>query len=130
MRLYVVGPMTGKPYYNWEAFRDAQKVWSWKGHEVNTPFDATNIIWNAHFGRDFNPYVDKCDYGHPLMLAHWLEDTRILLWADAIILLRGWESSRGSRVEVQTALLMGKRIFSAERHEELHLKVEVSFREG
>ena len=119
--------MTSKQFYNYEAFKEASKVWTWKGHQVKTPFDATNIIWNAHFGRDFNPYTDKCEYGNTLMLDHWLEDTRILLWADAIILLKGWEESRGSRVEVQTALLMGKRIFSAERHEELFLKAEVQF---
>lgn len=129
MNIYVVGQMTGKPYYNWEAFKEAQKVWSWKGHQVKTPFDATNIVWNAHFGRDYNPYTDSCDYGDPILLQCWLEDTRILLWADALILLKGWENSRGARMEVQTALLFGKKLYSAERHEELHLKVEVSFKE-
>lgn len=119
--------MTGKPLYNWEAFTRAKRLWREARHMVITPFDVTNAIWEKKYGKKYDVYRDKVEYGSDVMLDAWLGDTRVLLWADAIALLPEWETSRGSRIEVQTAILFGKRIFEAFTFKELKLSAVVQF---
>ena len=130
MKLYIAGPMSNKQAYNYPAFKEAQMNWTFRGHFARTPFEATNIVWNRHYDRDFRIYTDTCEYGSPILEEMWVEDTKILLWADAIAILPEWETSRGSRLEVQIALVFGKQIYNAVTFEEMKLKVEVKFNEA
>ncbi len=127
MRIYVAGRMTSQPLYGYAEFMQAKARWMQLGHQVKTPFDGNNLVWRQYFGRDFDPSKDSCEYGSQIMLDFWREDTNILLWSDALALLPHWEDSRGSRIEVQEALLLDKRLFNAFTLEEIHLKVTVSF---
>lgn len=127
MNVYLAGKMTGVPNYGYEAFTEAKYRLRDMGHWVLTPFDATNSVWIRHFGRDFNPFLDKCDYGSKLLHDCWQEDVRVLLWSECVALLDGWETSKGSRLEVQTALLFGKKIVRAVDFSPLNLVVEVNF---
>lgn len=127
MRIYLAGPMTNRPHYNYAAFMDAQCQWEARGHKVLSPFDASERVWRRAYNRSYDPFKDSCEYGSDVMLECWLEDTDILLWSEGVALLRGWETSRGSRIEVQTALLFGKKLFCAETFKELNLSVAVSF---
>ncbi len=100
--------MTGYEDYNFAAFQDAVIDWERAGHEAVTPFEANNVVWRKYFGRDFDPKVDKCDYGHELLPEMFLADLAEVAHADAIALLPGWELSRGARIEALIAGLFGK----------------------
>jgi hypothetical protein len=95
--------MTGHPAYNVEAFRDAAARWAQAGWDIATPFEANSIVWRKHYNVDFDPFVDTCDYGDPILKEMFAEDVRVLLSSDAIILLPGWEQSKGATLERRIA---------------------------
>lgn len=105
---YVAGPMTGYVHYNVYAFRDAQAALEAEGHCAVTPFEANSTVWRKHFGRDFDPFTDKCDYGDPLIAEMFLADLEVLRCADVVAFLPGWEASRGAKVEMLMARMFGK----------------------
>lgn len=92
-KLYLSGPMTGLPEYNRKSFDDAEKQLAGKGHEVINPFnlpepvvpmDATEAeTWAAYLVRDF-------------LVLHEEKP-------DCIILLPGWNNSKGSSIEARYA---------------------------
>lgn len=125
--LYVAGPMTGIPQYNFGEFAHAKAKWEAKGYEVETPFDANNRVWQKHFERDFNPFTDSAEYGSRVMLDCWLADTETLCRSEGLILLRDWMLSRGARIEVQTAILLGKKLYDNKTMEEVRHKVHIAF---
>lgn len=82
MKLYLSGPMTGIPDYNYSEFARVADLLRKDGHDVISPHEL-NLR------------------GHS-----WKECMRIaivamLTGADAIVLLAGWEKSRGSKLECQ-----------------------------
>lgn len=112
--VYIAGPMTGYEHYNVTAFEEAAARWRAVGHDPVTPFESNSVVWRRHFGRDFDPRTDKCDYGDKLLAELVAEDIGTLCRADAIVLLHGWEKSRGARVELHMALNLGKPIYDAD----------------
>jgi nucleoside 2-deoxyribosyltransferase len=111
MRVYIAGPMTGYEFYNVKAFEAAKDKWVVYGHEAQTPFDANSRVWERHHGRPFDPYVDECDYGDPILNEMFVEDIRTLAEADAIVLLEGWEKSKGANAELGVARCLGKSVW-------------------
>lgn len=90
-RIYISGPMTGKPHHNFPAFNAAARTLREMGFEVVNPVDI-------------NP-----DPGAP-----WHEclkaDLRALLDCDTIALLPGWEGSAGAHLELHVAHRVGLNI--------------------
>lgn len=81
MKIYIAGPMTGLPEFNYPAFHKAAEALAEQGHEPLNPAD-----------------------NHPeASPATWLDYMRMSLvqiaQADAIALLPGWQESRGAAVE-------------------------------
>ena len=111
MKLYVAGPMTGHEYYNVHAFQKAQREWRIRGHEVETPFESNSRVWRKHHGRDFDPFTDTCEYGDPVLAEMFAEDIKTLLASDGVVLLKGWERSKGARAELAVAALFNKTVF-------------------
>lgn len=109
-RLYVAGPMTGIPLYNYPAFETAREKYTARGYDVQTPFDCNSRVWERHYGKPFNPGVDKCDYGDPLLLEMMDEDIRTCIHAHTIVFLEGWIRSRGGRMECVIAHTAGKKL--------------------
>lgn len=108
MRAYIAGPMTGLHGYNAVAFRAAAADWEDQGWQVTTPLDTTSLIWRRHFGRDFDPFTDKCDYGDRLLAETWVENVRAITEADIVAFLPGWEKSKGCLIEHAIAAALGK----------------------
>lgn len=81
MRVYVAGPMTGLPDFNYPAFFAAERALQIAGHEVENPAD--------------NP--------SPTDGSGWLGFMRMSLVqiskVDGIALLPGWQNSRGAVIE-------------------------------
>ena len=93
-RLYLSGPMTGKPALNFPAFHaEADRLRS-LGYDVVNP-------------AELNP--DHSASWHACMRA----DLKALLDCDAIVLLDGWEASQGVHLELHVAHRVGIEIFHA-----------------
>lgn len=85
MKVYIAGPMTGLPDFNYPAFFEAEKELQEQGHETLNPARAE--------GRQ------KC--------TTWLDYMRAGLRdvadCDGIALLDGWQDSRGAALEAHVA---------------------------
>lgn len=87
--LYIAGPMTGLPEFNYPAFNQAEKELKARGYITLNP--ASNVPNNP------NPT--------------WLDFMRMSLvqisQADGLALLDNWESSKGARIEVDLSHNLG-----------------------
>lgn len=90
-RIYVAGPMTGLPEFNYPAFRTATEELLARGYDVEDP------------SRNENPTPG--DY-HGWLRAGLAQ----LIRCDAVALLPGWEESGGARLEVNVAATLGMRV--------------------
>ena len=92
-RVYVAGPMTGLPGFNYSAFNRAAAWLRAQGLHVE------------------NPAENKAPVD-----AEWIDWMRLaisqLIKCDAIILLNGWQQSRGATVEYERAKGLGLWIYS------------------
>lgn len=90
--LYVAGPMTGIPDFNYPAFNAAAAMLAGFGYTVLNPVDAEQ----------------HNDTGAPQAWDWYMRHAlRMVLDADAIALLPGWENSKGASVEVHVARALG-----------------------
>lgn len=80
MRVYIAGPMTGLPEYNFPAFHAAAKAWRDAGWEVLNPAEA----FDGDTSRPYEEYVDH--------------DIDLIRTCDAVAMLPGWNgpNARGS----------------------------------
>ena len=100
MRLYVAGPMTGYPEFNYPAFRAAERELREAGFEVLCPVDS----------EQHNPTPGK-PQAWDWYMRHAL---RMVLDADGIALLPGWEDSRGATLEHHIGQSLGLECRSVE----------------
>ena len=85
-RLYLAGPMSGRPHSNFPLFNRVAGLLRARGHEV------------------FNPAENK-DGGVRRSRAYYMRlDIPALLDSQAVVLLPGWRASRGASLEVWIAL--------------------------
>lgn len=92
MTTYIAGPMSGLPEFNYPAFTAAAAALRAQGTSVVSPTEL-------HDGDTGRPY----DFYLRLGL-------RALLDCDEMVLLPGWENSRGARLERQIAQALGMHI--------------------
>ncbi len=88
MKLYVSGPMTGRPDLNRPAFHAAATQLRGAGYAVVNP-------------AELNPEPDKP------WEACMRVDIKALMDCDGVALLPGWPESRGATLEVHIALRIG-----------------------
>ena len=87
--IYLSGPMTGIPEYNYPAFRQASKTLRDLGHFVFDPSEA---------------FDGATDLPKEVYMRKDIEE---LLKADVVALLPGWELSTGAQLEVEVAKQCG-----------------------
>jgi hypothetical protein len=87
MKIYIAGPMTGLPDWNYPAFHAAARAWRAYGWEVVNPAEAFG-------GATDRPYRD-----------YVAADIEVLRHCDAIAMLPGWDgpNARGSVWEREVA---------------------------
>jgi len=109
MIIYISGPMSGYPEHNFPAFHDAAARLRAQGYDVINPaeIEQPDLSWEACMRKDIAE----------------------LMRADAIALLPGWQRSRGARMEVTIASLLGMRAGEADTLEPVVLDVTVDIRE-
>jgi hypothetical protein len=94
-KVYLSGPITGVPEWR-EAFRVHRLAWQAAGHEVWSPADD---------GLPEEPRYTWCDY-----LRH---DLRFLSLCEAMVVIPGWQKSRGCVLEIWLASLLMIPIYDA-----------------
>lgn len=86
--VYIAGPMTGIEDFNYPAFRAAELALRQRGIDTLNPVNAE---------------LDN-DTGSPQTWEWYMRKAlRMMLLADGVCLLPGWEASRGARLEVRVA---------------------------
>ena len=94
MKVYISGPMTGYPDFNYPAFHAAEQHLADLGHEpLNPARHPKQETWADYLRLDL---VD-------------------VLAADAVAVLPGWECSRGAVLEVHVAHALGMAVLPIER---------------
>lgn len=85
-KIYISGPMTGRPDNNIDEFNKAEDQLLNAGYEVLNP--TSNGLSNSALYED-----------------HMRANLRMLSVADALAFLPDWERSRGARLEIEVAHL-------------------------
>ena len=93
MKLYIAGPMTGLPDFNYPAFNAIEAALREVGYDVLNPTlgnetpdaDPPGLTWADYLRRALHMVAD----------------------ADGIALLPDWEGSRGARLEFHVATALG-----------------------
>lgn len=98
-RYYLAGPMSGYPEWNFPAFKAAIKALREHEYVMVCPAELSGLPEQDHL-----KWED-----------HMRRDVRLVFELDAVIVLPGWEKSRGARMEVYNALALGMPIFSYEK---------------
>ena len=89
MIIYISGPISGLPDGNRPAFAEMAVTWRSKGWEVVNPHD----LFTADAEESWEGYMRK--------------DLAALLTCTHIVMLPGWEHSRGARLERTVANAVG-----------------------
>lgn len=96
MTLYLSGPMSGLPEFNYPAFQAAAERLRARGSTVISPHELP---------------ADCPGCANTEMEHSWAEHMRVdlaaLLTCDVIVLLRGWQQSRGAQLEKTVAEAIG-----------------------
>ena len=90
--LYVAGPMTGLPEFNYPAFVEAAEELTAAGFTVLNPVDV-DTTGTTEDERTWQWYMRRT--------------LKMMLDADAIATLPGWRDSKGASIEVDTADRIG-----------------------
>ena len=94
--VYVAGPMTGLPEFNYPAFREAATELTLRGYEVLCPVDSELENPTPGVPQSWEWYMRRA--------------LAMVVAADGVALLPGWEASRGAQIEVTIAKALGMEI--------------------
>lgn len=103
MKIYVAGPMTGKPGFNFPAFYEATARLRAAGHEVFNPAENDSNKYGDRFASTNGDPAELEGTGFSMRSALGDDLAWICAHADAVAVLPGWEASKGANAEVATA---------------------------
>jgi hypothetical protein len=103
MKIYISGPMTGIPQFNYPEFFRVANALRELGHFVINPAE-TNGLTVEEALRDVEANPRSWDY-------YMRKDVMSVSSVDALCLLPGWQNSKGARLEVTVAKSLGLPIY-------------------
>lgn len=89
--LYLAGPMSGLPDFNFPAFNSKADELRHEGWVVTNPAD-----FPFHEGWEWHQYLRVA--------------LRAMTYCDTIYMLRGWQQSRGANLEYEVAVGLGMKV--------------------
>lgn len=108
MRLYLAGPMTGLPAFNFPAFDKAAAKLRGLGHEVCNPAEHDREMHGDKIEASATgDPADASAVGFSLRDALAFDLDWIARNAEGVAVLDGWEASKGARAEVALAHALG-----------------------
>ena len=109
MKIYLAGPMRGIPEFNYPAFRAGTARLRALGHEVFSPVEHDEQMHGTDISNPTGSHEQaEAEHGFNLCEALCADLTYICLEAEAVVLLPGWENSKGATAERATALALNK----------------------
>ena len=112
MRVYLAGPMTGIPQFNFPVFDLAHAALVSRGYEVVPPADlhdpSVRAVAMASATGDLNDLPR-----HMTWVEFLANDVRLIADSgiEGVVVLDGWLGSRGSRLETYVARLCGLPVY-------------------
>jgi hypothetical protein len=100
--IYIAGPMTGLPEFNYPAFFMAEHILA-RDWLVNNPARMDGIDTTGMKGLH-SEVPEFC------LKQAMKRNCHAICESDAIYMLKGWEKSRGAMVEIQLAIYLGLEI--------------------
>jgi len=111
MKVYIAGPMRGRPDWNRNAFVRAATRWKLAGHHPYSPSAiAAAMGYNSGCTGGGEPGTPAGDQHLRHVL---LTDVACIMYCDAVALLPGWDGSRGATFEVAVAQFLGLPLYCA-----------------
>lgn len=102
--VYLAGPMSGIPEFNFPAFYEVAARFENEGWTVFNPADKEGETLSDRSKKDGDPLLAQKDGFNFREVYLW--DLTKVLEADAIYMLPGWENSPGARGEHAAAVAM------------------------
>lgn len=122
--LYLAGPMSGIPKFNYPAFQEAAGVLRTRGFSVRNPAEMDSPeVQRASMKCETGTFAELYEkIGEPEHQCTWgdflSEDVKLIAdEVDAVALLPGWENSRGARLEAFVAYSVQKEVYLYEDEE-------------
>ena len=116
MKVYLAGPMSNQPQFNFPAFMSATEYLRNQGYEVFNPAEEDIRKYGKKDWMDDpegNPEEAKKN-GFNLRETLGMDLNYICQFADAVAFLPGWEESKGALAEFYTARALGHKFFLIE----------------
>ena len=114
LRIYLAGPMRGIPFFNFPAFDDAARKLRDLGHHVFNPAEHDREQHGDKVNDSPTGNLDDIKAsGFSLRAALEADLTWIARHAEAIVVLPGWENSKGANAEVALGKALGIPILDA-----------------
>lgn len=105
-KIYIAGPMSGYPNFNFDAFNNAANIFRAGGWEVFNPAEKESETLSAESLVNGDAAL-AAEQGFNFREVYtW--DVNKVIEADAILMLKGWENSPGARGEHAVAVAMQK----------------------
>lgn len=111
-RIYIAGPINGKPDGNRSAFAMMKAFLMFRGYHAISPWDLDA----SHEGECREGSVAGMGGGHTAA-CYMRADIRALVECDAVVFLPGWVKSAGSFVEFTIARCLGLTMYFAEMND-------------
>ena len=93
IKLYIAGPMTGIPEHNFPNFHQAAAALEAAGYQVIHTANPDNLEPEKLKSTSWQQWLRKA--------------IAVMMEADAIALLPGWQASKGARLEIMVGLEVG-----------------------
>lgn len=116
--IYIAGPMRGYPQFNFDAFHEADIVLKGRGWNTINPAQLD-------IDEGFNPCVPQETLTKKDLEDFIVRDIHMVLSADAVVLLEGWEKSKGVAVEIAIANYSGIPLYIYPEMKELAFKMNL-----